>query len=444
MKSKLAIFGGKKTIKKQIKNKPFIDEKDLKLVSKLMKQGRFSRFVGSPIPGTKDEIGKKSKDLEISLNEDSYSFLGGSYVRSFEAANAKLVDADYAISVNSATSGIVTALLALNLKQNSKIVTTPYSFSATAASIRLANLQPVFCDIDIETFNICPKELSSYIKKYNIKAVVYVHWCGNAGDFDEIVKICKKNKIYLIEDSAQAPISFYKNKYLGLHGDIGIYSFNEPKNFMTGGGGMIVTNNKKFAIRSRLIRNHGEAVVDETYDKDLIENTFGHNFRLTEIQAAIGLNQLKKSKKLNSIRSSNYKYLLKQISSLNTPYITPQRITHKESFYSYTAGFRWDSKESGVHRDVFCKALISEGAPVFTGYPKLMSEQLLHKNYSNTKNTKNAIRLNNDEFFGFLCLGSPNGKTEMELLVKSIEKVLLSLDELKKIKSNKKTISLGR
>ena len=103
MKSKLAIFGGKKTIKKQIKNKPFIDEKDLKLVSKLMKQGRFSRFVGSPIPGTKDEIGKKSKDLEISLNDDSYSFLGGSYVRSFEAANAKLVDADYAISVNSAS-----------------------------------------------------------------------------------------------------------------------------------------------------------------------------------------------------------------------------------------------------------------------------------------------------------------------------------------------------
>ena len=248
----------------------------------------------------------------------------------------------------------------------------------------------------------------------------------------------------MIEDSAQAPISFYKNKYLGLHGDIGIYSFNEPKNFMTGEGGMIVTNNKKFAIRSRLIRNHGEAVVDETYDKDLIENTFGHNFRLTEIQAAIGLNQLKKSKKLNSIRSSNYKYLLKQISSLNTPYIIPQRITHKESFYSYTAGFRWDSEDSGVHRDVFCKALISEGAPVFTGYPKLMSEQVLHKNYSNTKNTKNAIRLNNDEFFGFLCLGSPNGKTEMELLVKSIEKVLLSLDELKKIKSNKKTISLGR
>ncbi|MDG2092886.1 MAG: DegT/DnrJ/EryC1/StrS family aminotransferase [SAR86 cluster bacterium] len=444
MKSKLALFGGSKIIKKQIKNKPYIEEKDIKLVGKLMEQGRFSRFVGSPIPGTMEELDKKSKDLVMDLKDDRYTFLGGAYVRSFEAKNANLVNADYAISVNSATSGLVTSLLALDLPNKSKVITTPYSFSATAAAIRLANLQPVFCDIDIETFNICPEDLKKTIKSKNIKCVVYVHWCGNAGDFDEIVKICKKNNIYLIEDSAQAPISLYKKRYLGTYGDMGVFSFNEPKNFMTGEGGMIVTNNKKFAVRSRLIRNHGEAIIDESFKKDLTNNTFGHNFRLTEIQAAIGLNQLKKSKKLSSIRSSNYKYLLKMIMSLNSDFIKPQRITHLESFYSYTAAFRWDSALSGIHRDTFCDALIKEGAPVFTGYPKLMSEQTLHKKYSNTKNTKNAQRLNNDEFFGFLCLGNPNGKSEMKLIYQCIEKVLLNIDQLKEVKLKNKSISLGR
>ena len=444
MKSKLALFGGRKIIKKPIKNKPYIDANDIKLVGKLMEQGRFSRFVGSPIPGTIEDLDKKSNDLVINLKDDRYTFLGGAYVRAFEAKNANLVDVDYAISVNSATSGIVTALMALDLPDNSNVLTTPYSFSATAAAIRLANLQPVFCDIDIETFNICPQELKKSIKENNIKCVVYVHWCGNAGDFQEVVKICKKNKIYLIEDSAQAPITLYKNKYLGTHGDIGIFSFNEPKNFMTGEGGMVVTSNKKFAIRSRLIRNHGEAIIDESFNKDLINNTFGHNFRLTEIQAAIGLNQLKKSKKLSLIRSNNYKYLIKRITSLNSSYIKPQRITHLETFYSYTAAFRWDSASSGVHRDIFCEALLKEGAPVFTGYPRLMSEQRLHSKYSNTKNTKNAQRLNKDEFFGFLCLGSPNGKLEMELIFKCIEKVLNNIDDLKKVKMKNKVISLGR
>jgi dTDP-4-amino-4,6-dideoxygalactose transaminase len=444
MKNKLAILGGDKVCKKLIKNSPLIDRHDIKVVKSLMKDGRFSRFVGSPIPGTYEDLFKKSKDLTIDLNDDKYSFLGGAYVRAFEERNSELVNSDYAISVNSATSGLVTALLALDLAPKSKVLTTPYSFSATAAAIRLANLQPIFCDLDIETFNICPKELERIIETHTIDCLLYVHWCGNAGDFDKIVEICKSKNILLLEDAAQAPVTLYKGKHLGTYGDIGVFSFNEPKNFMTGEGGMIITNNQKYAVRSRLIRNHGEAIVDDTFDKSLINNTFGHNFRLTEIQAAIGLNQLNKIEMLNGLRNKNYKLLLKKIESLNSAFITPQRVTHLETFYAYTAGFRWDSSQSRIHRDTFCKALLEEGVPVFTGYPTLMSQQRLHREYSNTENTKNAIDLNDNQFFGFLCLGYPNGNKEIELIYKSICKVLDNLDVLKEVSLKDDYISLGR
>ena len=444
MKNNLAIFGGDKLCNKVIRNKPHIDEKDIGVVNKLMREGRFSRFVGSPIPGTYKELPKKSKDLVINLKDDSFSFLGGAYIRSFEAKNAELVNSDYAISVNSATSALVTALLSLDLKPNSKILTTPYSFSATAAAIRLANLQPIFCDIDKETFNICPKELSKIIKEQSIDCVVYVHWCGNAGDFDQIVDICNKKDILLVEDAAQAPVTLYKDKYLGTYGDIGVFSFNEPKNFMTGEGGMLVTDNKNLAIRSRLIRNHGEAIIDDSFEESLINNTFGHNFRLTEIQAAIGLNQLNKLQKLNRIRMDNYINLLEKINSLKSSYIKPQRITHLETYYAYTAAFKWDSQESGVHRNIFCKALLEEGVPVFTGYPSLMSQQRLHKDYCSIENTPNAVNINNNEFFGFLCLGYPNGDKEVELIYKSIKKVLENLEEIKTLSLQDNYISLGR
>lgn len=444
MKNKLAILGGEKVCKKPIRNSPHIDENDIKVVNNLMKAGRFSRFVGSPIPGTYEDLYKLSKDLIIDLDDDIYSFLGGAYIRAFEAKNAELVNCDYAISVNSATSGLVTALLALDLAPNSKVVTTPYSFSATAAAIRLANLQPVFCDLDIETFNICPKELTKILKTQSIDCVLYVHWCGNAGDFDKIVNICKSNDILLVEDAAQAPVTLYKDKYLGTYGDIGIFSFNEPKNFMTGEGGMVITDNQKYAVRSRLIRNHGEAIIDDGFDDSLSNNAFGHNFRLTEIQASIGLNQLNKIEKLNGLRNKNYKLLLRKIESLETPYIKPQRITHLETYYAYTAAFRWDSIQSGVHRNIFCKALLAEGVPVFTGYPTLMSQQRLHKEYSNIKNTENAIDLNESQFFGFLCLGYPNRKKEIELIYESIRKVLDNLEEIKNISLKDDYISLGR
>ena len=137
-----------------------------------------------------------------------------------------------------------------------------------------------------------------------------VHWCGNAGDLDEIIGIAKDKGVPVIEDAAQAPASLYKDKFLGTHGDLGVFSFNEPKNLMTGEGGIVVTDNEELAVKARLIRNHGEAIVNENFTDKQLVNIVGYNFRLTELQAAIGIEQLKKTDKLNKIRSDNYKYLV--------------------------------------------------------------------------------------------------------------------------------------
>tara|TARA_Y100000768_G_scaffold521_1_gene388 strand:+ start:23385 stop:24809 length:1425 start_codon:yes stop_codon:yes gene_type:complete len=449
----LALLGGRPVRTKEFRSKPFIDKKEINLVKKLMRDGTFSRFVGSPLPGTRESLTTKSTDLE--LGDSSSSFLGGKYVKTFESKWSEILGVDYSISVNSATTGLVTALLALDLEPGSEVITTPFSFTATAAAIVLAGCVPIFCDIDPETFCLSPEKLKETITS-NSKCVIAVHWCGNAGDFDEIVDICKKNKIKLVEDSAQAPGTMYRGKNLGCWGDMGVFSFNEPKNIMTGEGGMIVTNNPQYAKKARLIRNHGEAIMDESDEDHEIINIVGSNYRLTEIQAAIGVVQVSKLNFLNSIRNRNYKYLNDKLLSLNCNYLKPQKITHNDSFSAYTAAFRWNSSDSGVHRDIILEALIGEGIPAFKGYPRLMSEQPMNKRKigygskpwgkkdKEDKVLSNAEFLVGEEFLGFFLMGWPNKKKDIDHIVFAFEKIINNLDSLRKYNSKNTDFILGR
>ena len=129
-----------------------------------------------------------------------------------------------------------------------------------------------------------------------------VHWCGNAGHLDKILSICEKHQLFLLEDASQAPDSCYQGKALGTYGDLGVFSFNEPKNIMTGEGGLVVTNSQKLAEKCRLIRNHGEAVVNDEDSDEYLVNIIGYNFRISELHAAIAYIQTLKHDEINSIR----------------------------------------------------------------------------------------------------------------------------------------------
>ncbi len=447
----LALLGGKPTRLKEFRSKPYINNKEIRIVKKLMKEGTFSRFVGSPLPGTKQSLTEKSINLET--QETSSSFLGGKYVRLFESKWSEKLQVDYSVSVNSATTGLVTALLSLDLEPGSEVITTPFSFTATSAAIVLAGCVPIFCDIDPETFCLSPKILKETITD-KTKCVIAVHWCGNAGDFEEIVEICKSRNIKLVEDSAQAPLTMYKGKHLGCWGDIGVFSFNEPKNMMTGEGGMLVTDNAYYAKKARLIRNHGEAIMDDEDSNKEIMNIVGSNYRLTELQAAIGTVQTSKIDYLNSLRNKNYLHLRNEFESLHCDFITPQRITHLESFSAYTAAFRWKSKDSGVHRDVILEAFIAEGIPAFKGYPRLMSNQPMNErkigfgskpwSNKNDKHMHNAKFLVDQEFIGFFLMGWPNKQKDINQIVSAFKKIINSLEDLKKYELKNRDFILGR
>ncbi|MCB4755550.1 MAG: DegT/DnrJ/EryC1/StrS family aminotransferase [Elusimicrobia bacterium] len=384
--------------------------------------------------------------------KDFWSFLGGPNVRKFEGLWAKMHDARYAISVNSATSGLTTALLAAGIQPGEEVITTPFTFTATATSIVLAQAIPVFADIDIETFCLDPSSVEEKIHQ-KTAAVMPVHILGNAGYFDQILKTAQKKNLLLIEDSAQSPGGTYKGKPLGSFGDAGVFSFQETKNVMTGEGGMITTSDPRVAEKCRLIRNHGESIPTNDDPADYLKNVIGYNFRMTELTAALGWIQTNKLPFLNKIRRKNGLYLRNRLTEVAGDFITPQKLTNPESFAPYCAGFRWNPEASGLSRDLIAETLRSEGIPVATGYPRLLSENPLftrkiafgsngwpfinHHRFSlsygdGRKEWPNATRLQYFEYLGFFQVGWPNTEEDMEDIVSAFEKIMANTNRLRK------------
>ena len=318
----LAIFGGSPVREKEFGSKPYITPEMITNVGELMNEGRFSKFIGSPIPGTKELLELTSQEL-LDV-EDITSFLGGPSVRKLEANWAKHHKCKYAISVNSCTSGLITAVMALNVGPGDEVICSPFSFTASATAIVLSNAIPVFVDVDLDTFCLSSDLIGDRITE-STRAIMPIHWNSNAGDFASILDQAKTHNLKIIEDAAQAPGELYQDQYLGTLGDVGVYSLNEPKNIMTGEGGIIVTNDREVAKKCRLIRNHGEAIVDEDTSDIAATNIVGYNFRLVEILAEIGILQLDNLPFLNDIRRKNYQYLVSKLTESCGAFFNPPK-----------------------------------------------------------------------------------------------------------------------
>lgn len=452
----LAINGGRPVRTREFRSRPFITEEMIDNVNSLMREGRLTRFIGSPVQGTSKIIGLKSIRLENL--ERSISFLGGSSVRKLESKWSKLHRVNYSISVNSATSGLTAAIMAVDVGPGDEVICSPFSFTASATSIVAANAIPVFADIDLDTFCLSPDAAENAITE-STKAIMPIHWNSNAGYLDKIISIARKNRLKVIEDASQSPGMLYKGKFLGTYGDIGVFSLNEPKNIMTGEGGIIVTNDKDTAIKCRLIRNHGEAIVDEKSPDDLVVNAVGYNFRLVELLAEIGVMQLDHLSFLNKIRKQNYTYLVKRLVQEFGEHIRPQKITHLKSYSPYTAGFRWLSEKSKIHRNIVADVLRSEGIPVASGIARLMSDNpLFQRQLAYGKNhcpfschlykrkgeyfipdMPNAKRLQDEEYLGFFQIGWPNTIEDMGDIVDGFKKIMENKNYLAKMSALSKT-----
>jgi dTDP-4-amino-4,6-dideoxygalactose transaminase len=232
--------------------------------------------------------------------------------------------------------------------------------TASVTAILNWNAIPVFADIEANTFNIDVNSIEKNISKYT-KAIMAIDMFGRSSDIESIMKIAQKHHLKVITDSAQSPGAVYKDRYAGTFADIGGYSLNYHKHIHTGEGGIIVTNDDDLAERTRLIRNHGEAVVADK-GEDNINNIVGYNFRMGEIEAAIGIEQLKKLPSLVKQRQSIAKRLdlgLKDLVGLNLP---PNTTDSSNVYYVY--GMSLDLDLLPVSRDKIHAALVAEGLSI--------------------------------------------------------------------------------
>lgn len=292
----------------------------------------------------------------------------GPKVEEFERAFADYTGTRYAIAVNSGTAALHTALLASGISPGDEVIVTSFSFIASANCCLYCNAVPVFADIDEKTFNLAPHLIEEKITP-RTKAVIVVDLYGQPCDMDEIVEICRKNSLVLIEDACQATGAEYAGQKVGSFG-IGCFSFYPTKNMTTGEGGMITTDDEDVAGKASSIRNHGQS---QKYLHDIT----GYNFRMTDIAAAIGIDQLKKLDRANQKRRENAGYLsqhIAKIKGLVPPCIARQR-THV--FHQFTIRVTGDFKLS---RDELQNELSRQGIGSAVHYPIPIHKQPLYQN----------------------------------------------------------------
>ena len=253
-------------------------------------------------------------------------------VKEFENKFNKKLKSKYALAVSSGTAALRVALASLNIKNNDEVITQSFTFVATAEAIIESGAKPVFTEIN-QTLNMCPIDLKKKITK-KTKAVIVVHMLGVPANLDEIKKICKKNKIFLIEDTAWGCGAKFKNKFLGTHGDVGTFSFDFAKTITTGEGGMCVFKNKKHYFAARAWHDHGHENNPKVPRWEDTRLSSGFNFRMTELQGAVGIAQLKKINFIISKQRENY-FKIKKIILKNSN--TKERKIPKQSFISADA-----------------------------------------------------------------------------------------------------------
>ena len=288
----------------------------------------------------------------------------GKECEAFEREFAEKVGAKYAITCSSGSAALHLAYMSV-LKPGDEVIVPAFTFFATASMVVMAGGRPIFCDIDPETFLIDLKDAERKITE-KTKAIAPVHLFGNPCDIEEIKSFAKKYNLIIVWDAAQAHGALYKGQDIGSFGDLVCYSFYPTKNMFVGEGGMVCTNNEEFAYKIRFMRTHGQT-------GKYYHTMLGLNYRMTDVEAAIGREQLKRLDEMLAIRRRNAEILNKGLKEI--PGIKPQRITQngKHAWHQYC--ILVDREIFGCSRDELAEKLKQKGIATGIHYPRGLHQQ---------------------------------------------------------------------
>ena len=417
---KLALLGGTPVLRQPLAPYKAFGLEEFAALCRVMKSGCLSGFYGS--------WGEQ--------------FFGGPVVQALEEAWCDRFDVRYAVSMNSATSGLYAAMGAIGLSPGDEVIVPPYTMSATAMAPLLYGGIPVFADIDPDTFCLDPSAVCQAITP-RTKAIIAVNLFGHPAPLTPLMALAQEYGLSLVEDNAQAPLAMDEGRYAGTVGHIGVFSLNYHKHIQAGEGGVCVTNDAELARRLQLIRNHAENVVEDLGIEN-IANLVGFNYRMTELSAAVALEQLRKIEPHVYSRIHLAQQLTDGVASL--PGLRPPLVRPGARHVYYVWAMRFEASVVGVSRSLFSQALAAEGFPHFTGYVRPLYLLPLFQrrtafgahgypfHLSQVQYEKGlcpvAERMYEDELLGYETCAYAVDAEHAELLVEAIQKVYAQCDAL--------------
>jgi perosamine synthetase len=353
MSRKLALLGGTPARELPLPAYNTIGAEEKSAVMRVLDSGELSGFVASP-----DEF-----------------FWGGKEVRAIEQDFADRYGVKHAIAVNSATSGLHCAVWAMDTGPGDEVIVPPYTMSATATAVLMTGAVPIFADIEDDYFCLSPESVAAAVTPRTI-GIIAVNLFGHPAALAPLKELAEKNGLFLIEDNAQAPDAIYQGKPTGTIGDAGVFSLNRHKTMQCGEGGIVLTDDDGIARKAAMFRNHGEVVVEAFGVNDIV-NTAGMNYRMTEMEAAVGQCQLAKLASLNEYRIQLATHLSQRLADIQG--LTPPRVEEECSHVYYVYALKLDAEAMGMPRKLFADAMTAEGFPLRPGYVQPLYRQPLYQ-----------------------------------------------------------------
>ncbi len=318
------------------------------------------------IPVARPFLGDEEIEAVVAVLR-SGNLVQGRLVEQFERQFCELIGARHAVAVSSGTAALHVALLAHGIGPGDEVITTPFTFVATANAVLFTGARPVFVDVCEDTLNLDPKLIEARLTP-RTKAILPVHLYGQPADMPAIGEIAKRHGLAVIEDAAQAHGAAIGGRRVGASGTA-CFSFYATKNVTTGEGGLVTTDDDQIAERLRLLRSHGQP---ERYRHDIL----GYNYRLTDLQAAIGLVQLGRLEELTGKRIANAEYLSARLSAAPAVVTPRTRPGYRHVFHQYTV--RVPEERGANRRDEAIRQLAAAGVGTAVHYPRPVHQQKLY------------------------------------------------------------------